>query len=93
MRTALDASGAHCVEHLRMGHGQTLAVGKRSGRNLWRTTGDISDKWAGQAKWPDGSCCSNGMLAIVDQQVGLQSYADRTLERSRHAGSGKRRHE
>jgi len=42
---------------------------------LWRTTGDISDKWAGQDKWPDGSCCSNGMLAILDQQVGLQSYA------------------
>ena len=26
-------------------------------------------------KWPDGSCCSNGVLAILDQQVGLQSYA------------------
>ena len=49
--------------------------GKEVGGNLWRTTGDIQDRWGGSQKWPDGSCCSNGMLAIVDQQVGLQSYA------------------
>jgi alpha-galactosidase len=43
--------------------------------NLWRTTGDIQDRWGGSEKWPDGSCCSNGVLAIVDQQVGLESFA------------------
>ena len=43
--------------------------------NLWRTTGDISDYWAGQKKWPDGGCCQNGMLDIVDQQVGLYPFA------------------
>ena len=43
--------------------------------NLWRTTGDISDRWEGKKKWPDGNCCENGMLAIVDEQVGLESFA------------------
>jgi alpha-galactosidase len=43
--------------------------------NLWRTTGDIQDRWQGRQKWGDGSCCSNGMLDIVDQQVGLASFA------------------
>jgi alpha-galactosidase len=43
--------------------------------NLWRTTGDIQDHWEGRKKWPDGSCCSNGMLDIVDQQVGLEGAA------------------
>jgi alpha-galactosidase len=43
--------------------------------NLWRTTGDISDYWAGQKKWPDGSCCANGVVDILDQQVGLYAFA------------------
>jgi alpha-galactosidase len=43
--------------------------------NLWRTTGDIQDRWQGRQKWGDGSCCSNGMLDIIDQQVGLETYA------------------
>src|SRR5271157_1935572 len=43
--------------------------------NLWRTTGDIGDKWSAHNKWPDGSCCQYGMLEIVDQQVGIESYA------------------
>jgi len=37
--------------------------------NLWRTTGDIYDTWAGRKGY------SNGMLNILDQQVGLESYA------------------
>ena len=49
--------------------------GKEVGGNLWRSTGDIQDRWGGQEKWPDGGCCSNGVMAILDQQVGLQSYA------------------
>ena len=43
--------------------------------NLWRTTGDIDDHWEGQKKWPDGGCCSLGMLDILDLQVGLESFA------------------
>ena len=43
--------------------------------NLWRTTGDISDHWAGKTKWPDGNCCAMGMLDIVDLQVGLEAFA------------------
>ena len=43
--------------------------------NLWRTTGDITDKWSSKRKWDDGTCCENGMLEIVDQQVGLESFA------------------
>ena len=43
--------------------------------NLWRTTDDINDRWGGKEKWPHGGCCSYGMLAILDEQVGLASYA------------------
>ena len=43
--------------------------------NLWRTTGDINDHWEGKKKWPDGGCCSLGMLDIVDLQVGLEGAA------------------
>jgi len=43
--------------------------------NLWRTTGDIGDQWEGKKKWPDGGCCSLGMLDIVDMQVGLEGAA------------------
>src|SRR6201998_3904235 len=43
--------------------------------NLWRTTGDISDKWTSKKKWPDGGCCEYGMVDILDQQVGLEAFA------------------
>jgi alpha-galactosidase len=43
--------------------------------NLWRTTGDINDKWEIHEKWPDGSCCALGMTNILDLQVGLESSA------------------
>ncbi|HKN17932.1 MAG TPA: glycoside hydrolase family 27 protein [Candidatus Sulfotelmatobacter sp.] len=76
IRAALDASGRAIVLSIcEWGTAKPWLWGKEVGGNLWRTTGDISDRWAGQTKWPDGSCCSNGMLAIVDQQVGLQSNA------------------
>ena len=45
------------VQHVRMGHGEAVAVGQRGIGNLWRTTGDISDVWSSKKKWPDGSCC------------------------------------
>ena len=43
--------------------------------NLWRTTGDISDKWNSKKKWPDGGCCELGMVDILDLQVGLDAFA------------------
>src|SRR5216684_4403752 len=43
--------------------------------NLWRTTGDIQDRWQGKKEWKPGDCCSYGMLDIVDQEVGLESFA------------------
>jgi alpha-galactosidase len=43
--------------------------------NLWRTTGDISDHFSSNKKWPNGDCCELGMLEILDKQVGLESFA------------------
>jgi len=43
--------------------------------NLWRTTGDIQDRWQGKQEWKPGDCCNCGMLDILDQQVGLESFA------------------
>lgn len=43
--------------------------------NLWRTTGDISDHWSSNKKWPDGSCCELGFVEILDLQVALDSFA------------------
>ena len=77
-----------------MGHRQALALGQRSRRKSLAHHGRHQDRWDGKEKWPDGGCCSNGVLAIVDQQVGLQSYAGPgPLERSRHARSGQRRND
>jgi alpha-galactosidase len=76
MRAALDASGRPIVLSIcEWGTAKPWLWGKEVGGNLWRTTGDIQDRWGGLEKWPDGSCCSNGVMAILDQQVGLQSYA------------------
>lgn len=76
IRAALDASGRPIVLSIcEWGTAKPWLWGNEVGGNLWRTTGDIQDRWGGQQKWPDGSCCSNGVLAILDQQVGLQSYA------------------
>lgn len=43
--------------------------------NLWRTTGDISDAWSSNKKWPDGSCCQLGVVNILDLQADLSPYA------------------
>ncbi len=76
IRAALDASGRSIVLSIcEWGTAKPWLWGKEVGGNSWRTTGDIQDRWGGSMKWPDGTCCSNGVLAIVDQQVGLQSYA------------------
>jgi alpha-galactosidase len=76
IRAALNAAGRPIVLSIcEWGTAKPWLWGKDVGGNIWRTTGDITDKWSGQTKWPDGSCCSNGMLAILDLQVGLESYA------------------
>ena len=76
IRAALDASGRAIVLSIcEWGTAKPWLWGKEVGGNLWRTTGDIQDRWGGSQKWPDGSCCSHGVLSIVDQEVGLQSYA------------------
>ena len=75
MSNALLATGRPIVFSMcEWGTAKPWLWGKGIG-NLWRTTGDISDHWAGQRKWPDGSCCENGMLDILDQQVGLYAFA------------------
>ncbi len=38
--------------------------------NLWRTTGDIVDKWSGSEKWG-----GLGVVEILDLQDGLEAYA------------------
>ncbi len=38
--------------------------------NLWRSTGDILDKWDGKEKWG-----GNGVVQILDLQDGIESYA------------------
>jgi alpha-galactosidase len=76
IRHALDASGRPIVLSIcEWGTAKPWLWGKEVGGNLWRTTGDISDRWQGRNKWPNGDCCSNGMLDIVDQQDGLASFA------------------
>ncbi len=40
--------------------------------HMWRTTGDISDAWIKNEK---SKPWENGMLDILDQQVGLESFA------------------
>jgi len=76
MRNALDATGRPIVLSIcEWGTAKPWLWGKEVGGNLWRTTGDIQDRWEGKLKWPDGSCCSHGVMDILDMQVGLESYA------------------
>jgi alpha-galactosidase len=76
MADALKATGRPIVFSLcEWGSHKPWLWGATAGGNLWRTTDDIQDHWAGHNKWPDGSCCSNGVLDILDQQVGLESFA------------------
>jgi alpha-galactosidase len=76
MRQALDAASRPIVLSIcEWGTHTPWLWGKDAGGNLWRTTGDIKDRWQGRVKWPAGDCCSNGVVDIVDLQVGLDSYA------------------
>lgn len=76
IRQALDASGRPIVLSIcEWGSHQPWLWGKEVGGNLWRTTGDIQDRWEGKKEWSPGNCCSNGMLDIVDENEPLYSYA------------------
>jgi alpha-galactosidase len=76
MRSALDASGRPIVLSIcEWGTAKPWLWGKEVGGNLWRSTGDIQDRWEGKREWNPGNCCNYGVLAIVDQQVGLESFA------------------
>jgi alpha-galactosidase len=75
MRDALAAAGRPIVFSMcEWGTSKPWQWAQNVG-NLWRTTGDINDHWEGKKKWPDGGCCSLGMLDIVDLQVGLEGGA------------------
>ncbi len=76
MRKALDESGRPIVLSIcEWGSHQPWLWGKEVGGNLWRTTGDIQDRWADKKDWAPGICCNFGVLAIVDAQDGIESYA------------------
>ena len=63
MHDALKATGRPIVYSLcNWGHLKPWEWGKSVGGMLWRTTGDISDKWT-------------SMLGILDKQVGLEKYS------------------
>jgi alpha-galactosidase len=70
IRNALNATGRPIVLSIcEWGTAKPWLWGKSVGGNLWRTTGDISDKW--ETKEKD----SLGMLNILDLQNGIESYA------------------
>ena len=75
MNNALLATGRRIVFSMcEWGTAKPWLWGKGIG-NLWRTTGDISDKWSSKKKWPDGSCCEYGVVDIIDLEVGLETFA------------------
>ena len=76
IRAALDAAGRPIVLSIcEWGKAQPWLWGKEVGGNLWRTTGDIQDRWSGKKEWKPGDCCSYGVVDIVDAEVELYSYA------------------
>ena len=76
IRQALDASGRPIVLSIcEWGSHQPWLWGNDVGGNLWRTTGDIQDRWEGKREWSPGNCCNNGVMAIADQNDSLYSYA------------------
>ncbi len=76
IRHALDATGRPIVLSIcEWGTAKPWLWGEEVGGNLWRTTGDIQDRWAGKLKWGNGACCSFGVLAILDAEATIASYA------------------
>ena len=69
MRRALDAAGRPIVFSIcEWGSSQPWRWARGIG-HLWRTTGDIADCWDCERQY------SRGWLKLLDQQVGLESYA------------------
>ncbi|MGH7523099.1 MAG: glycoside hydrolase family 27 protein [Gemmatimonadales bacterium] len=63
MSKALKATGRPIVFSLcEWGENKPWEWGRKAGGMLWRTTGDISDRW-------------NSMIGILDRQVGLEKYS------------------
>ena len=63
MANALKATGRPIVFSLcEWGENKPWEWGRQVSGNLWRTTGDISDRW-------------NSMISILDKQVGLEKYS------------------
>lgn len=76
MAAALKATGRPIVFSIcEWGTHKPWLWGAEAGGNLWRTTDDITDRFEGRIKWPDGKCCSNSVLSILDQEADLYSYA------------------
>jgi alpha-galactosidase len=76
IRNALDAAGRPIVLSIcEWGSHQPWLWGKEVGGNLWRTTGDIQDRWSDKREWRPGDCCSYGMVDIVDAEDAIYSYA------------------
>jgi alpha-galactosidase len=76
MAQALKATGRPIVFSIcEWGTHKPWLWGAEVGGNLWRTTDDITDRFEGRVKWPDGKCCSNSVLSILDQEADLYSYA------------------
>jgi alpha-galactosidase len=76
IRAALDAAGRPIVLSIcEWGKAQPWLWGKEVGGNLWRTTGDIQDRWSGKKEWKPGDCCSYGVVDIADAEAELYSYA------------------
>lgn len=71
MAHALQATGRPILFSIcEWGTHQPWAWARGAGGNLWRTTGDISDEWK-----HTGSSYGNGVLDILDKQVGLEGAA------------------
>ena len=76
IRAALDAARRPIVLSLcEWGKAKPWLWGREVGGNLWRTTGDIQDRWQGKKEWKPGDCCNYGVVDIVDLQAELYSYA------------------
>jgi alpha-galactosidase len=76
VRNALDTAGRPIVLSIcEWGTAKPWLWGKEVGGNLWRTTGDIQDRWSGKKEWKPGDCCSYGVVDIVDAEDAIYSYA------------------
>jgi alpha-galactosidase len=76
IREALNATGRPIVLSIcEWGTAKPWLWGNEVGGNLWRTTGDIKDRWSGKIEWRPGNCCSYGVVDIVDAESEIYSYA------------------